>query len=139
MQPRSAQTVRVEQSWPHTNRLKDVSPDEPYDLVFIDAQKSGYPSYLATILAKSQPGQAKRLLRPGGLIVADNVLRRGIVADDSEGNPHVEREQRHGNPHWRPDDVVKLKEFNDALSSNPRLEAFLLPLYDGVGQARLVD
>ncbi|OAA62534.1 O-methyltransferase family 3 [Niveomyces insectorum RCEF 264] len=70
--------------------LAGLDPDEPYDLVFIDAQKTGYPQYLATLLAKSAPGTARRLVRAGGLIVADNVLRRGLVADASADNPEAE-------------------------------------------------
>ena len=59
----------------HANRIKSHKPDQPYDLIFVDAQKSGYPEYLTTILEKSQPGSAGRLLKKGGLIIADNTLR----------------------------------------------------------------
>ncbi|MPZ87227.1 MAG: methyltransferase domain-containing protein [Nitriliruptorales bacterium] len=48
--------------------------DGNYDLVFLDAVKSEYPGYL---------GHAKRLLRPGGLLIADNVLWSGRVTDRS--------------------------------------------------------
>lgn len=67
--------------------LESLEPAEPYDIVFIDADKSGYPNYLHKILSRSQPGQAHRILKPGGLIVADNVLRKGLVADRSDANP----------------------------------------------------
>ena len=119
--------------------LKTLPIDEPYDFIFIDAQKSGYPSYLATILARSQPGAAQRLLRPGGLIVADNVLRRAIVADESDDNPWVEKEKKMRADYWKSDDLLRLREFNDSLNGDPRLEAFLIPLWDGVGVGRLVD
>ena len=56
-------------------------------MVFIDADKGGYPGYLEKILARSQPGQANRLLKPGGVIIGDNVLRRALVADSSDSNP----------------------------------------------------
>jgi predicted O-methyltransferase YrrM len=52
--------------------LANLEPAESYDIIFIDAQKSGYPTYLKMILDKSQPGQPNRLLRPGGLIIGDN-------------------------------------------------------------------
>lgn len=54
---------------------------EPFDLVFIDADKAGYPDYFRAALA---------LTRPGGLILADNVLRRaaitlpGVLDDDAD-------------------------------------------------------
>lgn len=54
-----------------------TSLDEPYDLIFIDADKTGYPGYLELILEFSKPGEGNRLLRKGGVIVADNVLMKG--------------------------------------------------------------
>ncbi|KAK1589690.1 O-methyltransferase [Colletotrichum navitas] len=120
--------------------LPALSPSEPYDLIFIDAQKSGYPAYLSTILAASPASGGKgRLLRPGGLIVADNVLRRGIVADDSDGNPWAVGEKAYRAAYARSEDVDKLREFNAAVHDEPRLDSWLMPLYDGVHLARLVD
>lgn len=119
--------------------LPALSPSEPYDLIFIDAQKSGYPQYLQTILERSIPGGSGRLLRPGGLIVADNVLRRGIVADDSDGNPWVVKEKTERSEYWKSSDVANIREYNRLVKENDRLDAFLLPLYDGVNLARLVD
>lgn len=52
--------------------LRYLSPAS-YDLCYIDADKTGYPLYLE---------EAVRLVRPGGLIVADNVFRDGLVAAD---------------------------------------------------------
>lgn len=117
-------------------RLSTLKPEEPYDLIFIDAQKSGYPKYLRDILAGSQPGSTNRLLRPGGFIIADNVLRRGLVADGSEDNPNwqLQRHVVHAE-----EDLVALREFNKALANHERLEALLLPVFDGVGFARLLD
>ncbi|EGR50313.1 uncharacterized protein TRIREDRAFT_76247 [Trichoderma reesei QM6a] len=113
-----------------------TQPQEPYDLIFIDAQKSGYPAYLRDILAGSQPGSPTRLLRPGGIIIADNVLRRGLVADGSEENPNWQL-QRH--VVTAEEDLVALREFNAALAGDERLEALLLPVFDGVGFARLLN
>ncbi|MGH3287011.1 MAG: O-methyltransferase, partial [Streptosporangiaceae bacterium] len=53
-------------------RLEDRAP---FDLVFIDADKTGYPEYLTW---------AHRLARPGTLIVADNVVRSGKVASPED-------------------------------------------------------
>jgi len=53
---------------------------EPFDMVFIDADKPNNPVYLAWAL---------RLLRPGGLIVLDNVVRNGAVADADSADPNV--------------------------------------------------
>lgn len=120
--------------------LPSLDPEEPYDVVFIDAQKSGYPAYLQIILDKSQPGSAKRLVRKGGLIIGDNALRRGLVADDSEPNPHRLPATKEGEDYkGQHDDVGSVRKFNDAVKNNKRLEAFLLPLWDGLNLARLVD
>jgi predicted O-methyltransferase YrrM len=52
----------------------------PYDLVFLDADKPGYPAYLPLIL---------RLSGPGTLLIADNVVRRGLVADADSDDANV--------------------------------------------------
>ncbi|MEO0467735.1 MAG: O-methyltransferase, partial [Pseudomonadota bacterium] len=54
--------------------------DQPVDFVFLDANKEAYPAYLS---------QAVRLTRPGGLIVADNVVRRGEVIAPEDLNPQA--------------------------------------------------
>ncbi|KAM0333032.1 hypothetical protein ACHAQA_001689 [Verticillium albo-atrum] len=119
--------------------LPTLQPDEPYDLIFIDAQKSGYPAYLDAIIAGSLPGSGKRLLRAGGLVVADNVLRRGIIADDSDQNPWIVQEKKERSEYWRSSDIEELRRYNDKVHGEPRLDAWLMPLFDGVNLARLVD
>ncbi|RGP58716.1 hypothetical protein FSPOR_11840 [Fusarium sporotrichioides] len=112
--------------------LPKLNPSEPYDLVFIDADKTGYPGYLKQLLELSKPGSSNRLLRPGALIVSDNVLRRGLVADDKAlGGDELPEDQQ--------DSVLAIREFNDMALQSPRLETFVLPLWDGVNISRLVD
>ena len=74
---------------------------EPYDLVFIDADKPNNPRYLAAAL---------RLTRPGSLIVADNVVRDGAVADPDSAD----------------DRVRGVRAFLDMVAADPRLEATAL-------------
>lgn len=121
--------------------LPALNPSEPYDLVFIDAQKSGYPDYLKTLLAQSKPGSSSRLLRPGALIIADNILRRALVADESDDNPHAaEARQIAAKSEFGTDrDLVALREYNDLVVASERLETFMVPLYDGMSLTRLVD
>lgn len=122
--------------------LPNLNPAEPFDLIFIDAQKSGYPVYLQTILDQSQPGSANRLLRPGGLIIADNVLRRGIVADESDDNPHAvkARAGTAARSEYQSDsDIDHIRQYNDVVAKSARLEGWIMPLYDGVSLARLLD
>jgi predicted O-methyltransferase YrrM len=52
----------------------------PFDMIFIDADKKSYPDYFEWAL---------RLSRPGTLIIADNVVRRGSVADLDNDDPHT--------------------------------------------------
>jgi caffeoyl-CoA O-methyltransferase len=82
-----------------------------YDFAFIDADKTGYGDYYEKILA---------LLRPGGLIAVDNTLWSGDVAD----------------PGKQGRDTRALREFNDALHRDERVDAALLTVGDGVTLAR---
>ncbi|KID87304.1 O-methyltransferase, family 3 [Metarhizium guizhouense ARSEF 977] len=113
--------------------LPKVSPSTPYDIIFLDADKPGYSNYLSIILANSQPGSKNRLLRPGGLIIADNVLRRGHVADSSRTDREVE-DAGLWNSH-----IEAVRKFNDQVVGEKRLESFLTPLWDGLSMIRLVD
>jgi predicted O-methyltransferase YrrM len=81
--------------------------DGAYDIVFVDALKSEYPDYLE---------HAKRLLRPGGVLVADNVLWGGRVAD-----PLVDDE-----------DVEGLRRFNELVTEDADLDGLILPIGDGI-------
>ncbi|KAK8877442.1 S-adenosyl-L-methionine-dependent methyltransferase [Apiospora arundinis] len=139
-----------------TTDADDDIENQPYDIIFIDAQKSDYPAYLRTILENSPPASSadkdddcsssrkkKRLLRKGGLIIGDNALRFGAVVDESEeNNPFAYnfRQKYYGENEagWN-NELVKLREFNREMKENPRLEAWLCPLWDGVIMARLKD
>ena len=75
---------------PAAETLAELRDDgaEPFDFAFIDADKASYPGYYETCL---------ELLRPGGLIVLDNMLRGGDVVDpsaDDEGTRAISRSQR---------------------------------------------
>src|SRR5262245_55914518 len=83
-----------------------------YDFAFIDADKVSYLAYYERLL---------KLVRPGGLIVVDNTLWSGEVA----------------NPENREADTVALREFNDALHQDPRVDLALLPIADGITLARI--
>ena len=79
----------------------------PFDLAFIDALKHEYQGYLDAFLPR---------LRPGALIVADNVLWSGRVAD----------------PANRDADTEALRAFDAAVLRDPRFEAAILPVGDGL-------
>ena len=120
--------------------LPALQPEQPYDMIFIDAQKSGYPVYLETILKMSQPSAPNRLLRAGGLIVGDNILRCGLVADDSEENPWRSYDfGPHRPEYWKSEDIKALRRYNTIVTETSRLENWLMPLWDGVNIARLLD
>jgi predicted O-methyltransferase YrrM len=70
---------------------------EPFDLVFIDADKENNPEYLRLSLLLS---------RPGTVIIADNVVRKGRVADERIEDP----------------DVAGVRKYFEVASSNPRLD-----------------
>lgn len=81
--------------------------DGPFDLVFVDADKTGYDAYLEAVLPK---------LSPQGVVVIDNVLWRGQVLDESIDDP----------------DTAALRTFNTKWANDPRVECVLLPIRDGV-------
>jgi len=83
----------------------------PFDLVYVDALKEEYRRYLDLALPK---------MALGGLIVVDNVLWKGRVAE-----PPEERDR----------DADAIRAFNGYLMIHPQLEAVVLPLGDGVGLA----
>ncbi len=80
---------------------------EKFDVVFLDADKEPLPTYLDWAL---------RLLRPGGLVIADNTLRGGRVADPAEND----------------DQLRAIREFNRKLASDSRLTGLVVPIGDGV-------
>lgn len=87
------------------------SEAEAYDFAFIDADKTGYPGYYESCLT---------LLRPGGLIVLDNVLRGGTVLDpaaDDEGGRVI-------------------AELNERIASDERVDVAMLAVADGITLAR---
>ena len=69
----------------------------PFDFIFIDADKSGYPEYLQWSM---------KLSRPGTLIVADNVVRDGKVIDPESPDPNIQGVRR----------------FTELIAAEPRLE-----------------
>lgn len=65
--------------------LPDLETEAPFDMVFIDADKPPYAEYFE---------YAHRLSRPGGLIIADNVIREGRVLETDSGDEKVKGVQR---------------------------------------------
>ncbi|KAG5984677.1 hypothetical protein E4U55_003758 [Claviceps digitariae] len=118
--------------------ISHLQPQHPYDIVFIDAKKSEYSAYVQAMLEKSQPGQPNRLLRPGALIIGDNVLRAGLVADSSEKNPASARSSV-VTVNWEWSYIACLDEFNKMMHTHPRIETVLLPVLDGLCLGRLLD
>lgn len=91
------------------------SDTAPFDLIFIDADKEGYPEYLEWSL---------KLSRPGSLIFADNTIRGGSVLDPDNDSSRA------------------IHEFNTILAQHPQLSAIIIPIVreriDGLAIARVV-
>ena len=87
--------------------------EEPFDLVFIDADKPSNPEYLALALA---------LTRAGSVIVADNVVRDGAVVDEGSADPRVQGVRR----------------FTELVAAEPRLVATALQTVGAKGWDGLV-
>lgn len=105
----------------HLGRALDTLPAllrerrGPFDMIFIDADKPGYPDYFAWAL---------KLSRQGSLIVADNVVRKGAVADPASADPMVQGVRR----------------FTELVGAEPRVSATVIQTvgskgYDGLAIA----
>ena len=90
----------------------DADPAKLYDLVYMDANKREYCEYYELIFD---------MVRPGGLILADNVLWDGKVCED----PMPQDKQTLG-----------IARFNDMVSADERVESVILPLRDGLNLIR---
>jgi len=96
-------------------RALDVLPrltDGGYDLAFLDAVKVEYPEYLE---------HALRLVRPGGVILADNVLWSGRVADPKVTDPATQG----------------LRAYARLIASDDRLDSVILTIGDGLAVSRV--
>ena len=89
------------------DKLLAQGEQETYDFVFVDADKPEYPDYYERSL---------QLIRPGGLIVIDNVLWYGKPADPDEKDK----------------DTLAIREFNEMLYQDKRVKVNLLTIADGV-------
>jgi predicted O-methyltransferase YrrM len=94
-------------------RLLAAGAEGTYDLAFIDADKPGYDRYYEGSL---------KLLRPGGLILIDNVLWEGEVADPAKAD----------------DNVNAIRAINTKVARDGRVEFCMVPICDGVTMARKV-
>ena len=91
---------------------EEVQNEKLYDIVYIDANKREYCEYYDLVFD---------MIRPGGLILADNVLWDGKVCQD----PLPQDKQTLG-----------IARFNDMVSADPRVESVILPLRDGLNVIR---
>lgn len=92
---------------PAAETLRALSDAGEWDLVFIDADKPGYPVYYE---------EALRLLRPGGAILVDNVLWGGRVVDADATDEQTEA----------------IRAFNAKVAADDRVDRVMIPLSDGL-------
>ncbi len=96
---------------PAMETLAEIEGLGPFDAVFIDADKTGYPDYLAWAVEN---------IRVGGLVMAHNTFRKGSIVDpEAQDRP----------------DVIAMKQFNERLANDPRLLGTIIPVGDGIGAA----
>lgn len=93
--------------------------EAPFDFVFMDANKDGYPEYFEQIM---------HLVAPGSVIIADNVIRNGAVIDQDSTEPYI----------------VGIRKFNELVAAEPRVTATALQTvgskgYDGFALLRVVS
>ena len=103
--------LRIAPALDTLEQLERESGTGQFDFAFIDADKTEYDAYYESTL---------RLVRPGGLIVLDNMLRRGRVADPNEDDA----------------DTVALRNLNARIADDSRVDSVLLPIASGVTLVR---
>ena len=91
--------------------------NDEYDVVFIDAAKGKYPFFL---------NQALRMIKTGGMIIADNVLYKGYVMSDY--NKHKQRTA-----------VRNLREYIAQITNNAKLETKILEVGDGLAISKVTN
>jgi caffeoyl-CoA O-methyltransferase len=94
---------------PAAERLRELPAGPHLDLVFLDADKTGYRTYWNELVPR---------VRAGGIILVDNVLRSGRVLDPRDAGDRA------------------ITEFNDLVLRDPRTELVILPIADGLTMAR---
>lgn len=99
----------------HTGNALDIIPklSKTFDLVFIDADKANYPTYLELLIPK---------LNSGAVILSDNVLWSGKVVEKVN---------------TKDTDTKALLHYNKILKQHPKLETVLLPIRDGLTISRV--
>ena len=97
---------------PALESLKELENDK-FDMVFLDADKLNYKEYYEKSLA---------LLNKGGIIIIDNVLWHGEVADEKNNDKFT----------------MSIREFNKFVSEDKRVEQIIIPLGDGMTVCRVL-
>lgn len=92
---------------PAIETLRALPAGEPFDFIFIDADKTSYPAYYE---------ESMRLIRPGGLIAVDNVFRGGEVVDPAADNAGA----------------IAVRELNDTIRDDDRVLPAMIPVADGI-------
>ncbi len=99
--------------------ILDLPSDEKYDMVFLDAAKGQYPQYLPEI---------RRVLRPGGILITDNILQDGDILES-----HYAVRRRDRTIHKR------MREYLYTLTHDEGLSTAIIPVGDGVALTTLLD
>lgn len=116
-------------------KSKSIEQPAPFDLVFIDADKTRLMEYVEACL------DGDRVLKKGGMIVVDNVLWKGLVLDvagsvpllvDEEGAVDAELKKNRRARKL----ASKMHRFNSAVVKDPRCEVLLLQVRDGLSMIR---
>jgi predicted O-methyltransferase YrrM len=80
-----------------------------YDMIYNDIDKEFYPKVLEDCI---------RILRPGGLLITDNLLWSGLIPSDGHSNPSF---------------LKSIREYNKLICNHPKLISLILPIKDGTG------
>ncbi|MGH0036938.1 MAG: O-methyltransferase [Myxococcota bacterium] len=97
---------------PAIETLQALPLERSIDLAFLDADKEGYSGYYAELVQR---------VRPGGVILVDNVLWHGAVIDRERSDPGT----------------LAIRAFNEEVAADPRVDTVMLPIADGLTLLRV--
>jgi O-methyltransferase len=103
------QQIRVIEGPATSSCAKLIADKEQFDIAFIDANKTDYPTYYE---------YCYQLVRVGGLILIDNVLFKGTVLEEKASNS-----------------ALAIKKLNEIIKNDPRVDICMLPIADGLTMA----
>ena len=118
---------KVDDALAYIEQLSTTRAEEPFDIIFIDADKARLLEYVDACISSDA------LLRQGGVVLVDNTLWKGGVVDSSSLEDPSKSEKMNRRKRKL---AATMHRFNDAVRQDDRVEVVMLPMRDGLSVIR---